>query len=160
MESKRAGDRAVDEWLRLPETIEKAIAGLSNDELDRRPKKDAMSPRETVHHLAEANIVACSMMIAALGASGSLYDWSWLYPNTLWVERMGYGKAPVEPALAALKGLCRQFANIINARPDALQCEVRVFDSPGSEPYALSVAAILQQELDHAAEHLGDLEMK
>src|SRR5688572_10784003 len=158
MESKRAGDRAVDEWLRLSETIEKAIAGLSDDELDRRAKKDAMSPRETVHHLAEANIVACSMMIAALGASGSVYDWSWLYPDTRWVKRMGYGKAPIEPAIAALKGLCRQLANIINARPDALQCEVKVFDSPGAETYALSVAAILQQELDHAAEHLGALQ--
>ena len=160
MKSKRAADLVVNEWLRLPETIEKSIAGLTDDHLDRRAGKDGMSPRETVHHLVEANIVACSMMIAALGASGSVYDWSWLYPNTRWVERMGYSKIPVEPALAALKGLCRQFANLINARPDALRCEVRVFDSPGAETYTLTVAAILQQELDHAAEHLGELEMR
>jgi hypothetical protein len=158
MESKKAADRVLDEWLRLPETIEKATAGTTDDEMDRRVR-NAMSPRETVNHLVEANIVACSMMIAALGASGSTYDWSWLYPNSAWIERMGYGKAPVEPALAALKGLCRHFANLINARPDALRCEVRLFDSPGAETYTLSVAAILQQELDHAAEHLGDLEI-
>lgn len=158
MESNKAADRVVDEWLRLPETIEKAIAGLGNDELDHKVRKDAMSPRETALHLVEANIVACSMMIAALGASGSTYDWSWLYPNSAWIERMGYGNAPVEPALAALKGLCRHFANLINARPDALRCEIRLFDSPGAETYTLSVAGILRQELDHAAEHLGDLE--
>jgi hypothetical protein len=59
--------------------IEEAIAGLSATELDLSAGFDAMSPRETVHHLVEANIVASSIIIAALGASGSTFDWSWLY---------------------------------------------------------------------------------
>lgn len=155
MKSEKAADNVVGKWLRVPEMIETALAGLTVAEMDHRSGDSGMSPRETVHHLVEANIVSASMMIAALGSSGSVYDWSWLYPDTAWVKRMGYAGIPVEPALATLKGLCRHISNIILARPDALQCEVRVFDSPGAETYTLTVEDILRQEVGHAEEHLA-----
>ncbi len=145
----------VNGWLRIPEMIEETIEGLAATELDRRATPDAMSVRETVHHLVEANIVASSMIIAALGASGSTYDWSWLYPNSAWVERMGYATAPIEPALATLKGLCQHISNIIRSREDGLQCEIKVFDTPGGETYAMTVEQIIRHEAEHAEEHLA-----
>ena len=148
---------AVNAWLRIPETIEGAIDGLSATELDLSAGTEAMSARETVHHLVEANIVASSMIIAALGASGSTFDWSWLYPNKAWIERMGYGRAPIDPALATLRALCQHVSNIIRAKGDAMQCEVRLFDLPGAETYSKTVEDILRQEVDHAEEHLGQL---
>jgi hypothetical protein len=155
VECKSTND-VVDAWLEVPDVIESAIARLTDAEMDRTVKKSGMTPRETVHHLVEANIVSASMMIAALGASGAVYDWSWLWPNQDWVVRMGYAQMPVEPALATLKGLSRHLSNIIAARPDALKCEVKVFDSPGAETYPLTVEAILRQEVDHAEEHLAE----
>jgi hypothetical protein len=154
MKSKKS---VVDAWLRVPEVIEAAIAGLNDAEMDRSVKRGCMTPRETVHHLVEANIVAASMMIAALGASGAVYDWSWLWPDEAWVKRMKYGHMPVEPALATLKGLSLHLSNIILARRDALKCEVKVFDSPGAETYTLTVGDILSHETDHAEEHLADI---
>lgn len=157
MGSRKSANNAVNQWLEVPAMIEAAVGGLKADELDGSVTKSGMTPRETVHHLVEANIVSASMMIAALGASGSVYDWSWLWPNPEWVKRMGYAGLPVEPAIDTLKGLSRHLSNIICARPDALECEVKVFDSPGADPYALTVEAILRQEVDHAAEHLAEI---
>jgi hypothetical protein len=156
----KRSNTAVDAWLRVPGVIEAAIADLTEKQMDRSVKKGGMTPRETVHHLVEANIIAASMMIAALGASGAVYDWSWLWPNNAWIKRMKYGRLPVEPALAALRALSRQVSNIILARPDALRCEVKVFDSPGAEPYSLTVEDILRQESDHAEEHLAEFRLK
>jgi hypothetical protein len=65
MENNPSNPDPVNDWLQIPEMIEKAIAGLSATELDLSAVSDAMSPRETVHHLVEANIVASSMIIAA-----------------------------------------------------------------------------------------------
>jgi hypothetical protein len=157
METNPSYHDAVNDWLRIPEMIEEAIAGLSAAELDLSAGSDAMSPRETVHHLVEANIVASSMIIAALGASGCTFDWSWLYPNTAWVKRMNYDTAPIDPALATLRWLCQHISNIVRAKDDALQCEVRLFDSPGAETYSMTVETILRHEVDHAEEHLLEI---
>ena len=156
MKTSVSPDDVVAAWLGVPETIESVISALTEEELDRSFTKDGMTPRETVHHLTEANLVSASMMIAALGASGSIFDWSWLWPNKTWIERVGYAAVPIEPALDTLKGLCRHLSNVIQASPDALDREVRVFDSPGAETYALTVRKILRQEVDHAEEHLSE----
>src|SRR5688572_19136236 len=100
-------------WQRIPGDINDLIAGRSDEELADLPGSEGLSVKEVVHHLAEANIVAAGMIIAALGASGSTYDWSWLWPDPAWAKRLGYDKAPVGPALEALKGLIGHISNLV-----------------------------------------------
>lgn len=155
--TERDQNEAVNAWLWIPERIEGAIKGLSAKELDESVGPEGLSARETVHHLAEANIVAASIIIAALGASGSTYDWSWLYPDKAWVKRLGYDTAPIDPALETLRGLCAHISNIITAKKDALQGEVKLFDSPAAETYTMTVRDILKQEVAHVEEHLQSI---
>lgn len=147
----------VNEWLQIPGRIKTAVEMLSEDELELRGGREGMSIRETVHHLAEANIVATSMMIAAIGKDGCTYDWSWLYPDKAWVERMGYETAPIEPALDVINALSRQISNLVSSNPETLNRKIEVFDTPGGKTYTLTVRDIIQQEIDHAAEHLSDI---
>jgi hypothetical protein len=146
---------AVVEWLGVPETIERAIAGLAEHELDRRGGDDGWSIREYVHHVIESNFVASNILLAALAASGCVYDWSWVYPNKAWVERLGYAKAPLAPALQALRSLSQHMAGLVRGQPDGLAREVKLLDAPGATPYARSVEAVLRQEVEHAREHLA-----
>ena len=148
---------AVTGWIGIPGLLRQAIGGLSEGELELRGEREGMSIRETVHHLAEANIVAASIMIAAIGKNGCTYDWSWLYPDRAWVGRMGYETAPVEPALNIINALCTQIANLVTVNPEILTREVHLFDAPGEEIYSMTVADIMRQEIDHAAEHLSDI---
>jgi len=115
-----------------------------------------MSVRETVHHLAEANVVAASMIIAAAGKDGCTFDWSWLYPNREWIDRMRYADLPIEPALRLVEALNQQIANIIQVNPKVLDHTITLFDTPGGDTYTMTIAAIMRQEVDHAGEHLGD----
>jgi hypothetical protein len=116
-----------------------------------------MTAGETVHHLAEANIVSASMIIAAIGKDGATYDWSWLYPNSEWMDRMGYAKAPVGPALSTLRALNEHVANLVKINPEVLKRKVTLFDTPGGETYTMTVEEIMRHEVDHAKEHLGQL---
>jgi hypothetical protein len=116
-----------------------------------------MTASETVHHIAEANIVAASMIIAAIGKDGATYDWSWLYPNLDWVKRMGYANAPIEPAVELLRALNVHIANLVKANPKVLKRKVTLFDTPGGETYTMTVEEIMQHEVTHAEEHLGEL---
>jgi len=84
-----------------------------------------MSPRETVHHLAEALVVAGSIVIAALGSPGSLYDWSWMMPFGPWMDRLRYDLKPLAPSLRLIDALNAYVAAQVEPLPDALGREVR-----------------------------------
>ena len=81
---------ALAAWTSIVPLVQGLVAGLSEAELDRRPDARTMTVRETVHHLAEAGVVAGSIVIAALGSPGSVYVWSWMLPFGRWMELMRY----------------------------------------------------------------------
>ncbi len=149
---------ALQSWLNLPDLIEKSIEGLSEPDLDLRGGHHGASIRETTHHLVEANLIASTIILAAL-APGKLttYDWSWVWPNVEWMQRMGYSKTPVAPALKTLRALSEYYAFLIAGIPDGLTREVQLLDSPGAQLYSKTVEAILDQECKHVQEHLRDV---
>ncbi len=116
-----------------------------------------MSVRETVHHLVEANLVASNMILAALAKSGSSYDWTWVNPSGDWMQRLGYTKAPIGPALSTLAGLSRHIAALLAVNPGSLEHTVELWDAPGSPRYTKTVRQILSDEVGHAHEHLQAL---
>lgn len=149
-------EKLLSAWKQVPRDLERLIAGRSDDEIAGVPGSEDMSLRELVHHITEANVVAASMMIAALGASGSTFDWSWLFPNKEWTTRLGYNRLPTEPALMTLDSLIKHVSNLILASEGTLSREVTLFDAPGDETYTKTVRELIQMEIDHSAQHLGD----
>jgi hypothetical protein len=152
-----AGARALRDWLAIPDAIEAALRGRSARELDARGGKQAWSPREAAHHLVEANLIATSIVLAALGTDGGRYDWTWVQPNTAWTRRMGYERVAVRPALAALRAVGRHLAAVLQAADGGLSRTVELWDAPGAPTYRKSVAQLLADEVAHAKEHLGEL---
>ena len=156
-EDSAADSATLEAWRRMPADVERAVAGLSESELDLRDGADTLSIREIVHHLVESNLVASNIVIAALAKSGSVFDWSWVTPGGTWFERLGYSRVPVAPALAALRAICEHLAAVVGASADGLSREVQLLDAPGAKLYPRSVAGVLRQEVDHAREHLGEV---
>jgi hypothetical protein len=149
---------SVDEWSKTASRIRSAIGGLTQDELDLTGGSQGWSIRETVHHLVEANLVASNMIIAALATDGYDYDWTWVNPSKSWLLRMGYDKADVNLAIKALLGVCDYLASLITADPEGLSRTVKVNDAAGAPRYVLTVEKILRQEIEHADEHLADVQ--
>lgn len=159
MEQKAGLEELLRSWRRIPRQVEKTIRGLSREELAARKEKKMMSVHETVHHVVEANIVAASMIIAAIGKDGATYDWSWLYPNLDWIKRMGYAKAPIKPAVKMLDSMNEHVANLVRVNPKVLKRKVTLFDTPGGETYTMTVEEIMQHEASHAIDHLKEVEI-
>jgi hypothetical protein len=74
------------------------------------------------------------------------------------MERVGYDRAPVAPALAVFKALCEHVSGLVAATPDALAREVKLLDAPGEDPYAMTVEEVLRMEVKHAGDHLSTVE--
>lgn len=147
----------IEKWLAVPQMVRKAYSDLPAEKRTKRPGPERMSGVETVHHIAEANIVAAAMMIAAFGKSGSTFDWSWLFPNMDWIGRIGYANVPAEHSLKVIEGLSELIGELASANPALLDNEITLFDSPESETYKKTVGEIMIQEAEHAALHLEEL---
>ena len=148
---------ALREWTRIPADLRKSIRGLSDTDLDRRGGSEGWSIREYVHHLVEANMVASTMIIAALANNGGEFDWTWVNPSESWMKRVGYDKADVRPAVRVLSTLCDYIAGIVATQPEMLERYVRLNDSPGATRYNATVEKILKDEREHANHHLADI---
>ncbi|HLA10601.1 MAG TPA: DinB family protein [Pyrinomonadaceae bacterium] len=145
----------LQDWRQIADLISAAIANLNDHDLDLRGGTEGWSIRETVHHLVEANLVAYTIVIVALGKSGCTYDWSWLNPNREWMVRLGYDKAPVGPALKVLRALTEHLsALLIDAN---LQREVKLLDGSGAEPQPTTVQKFLKQQTEHVNDHLRNV---
>ena len=148
---------SLQSWLTVPHLVEKSITGLADADLDRRAGPHSSSIRENVHHILESNLIAVTIMLAALARDKVTYDWSWVYPNAAWMQRMNYTTAPIAPALATLRALCKYYAVLIDNIPDALSREVQLLDAPGAALYSKTVEGILEQEYKHAEGHLAEI---
>jgi DinB superfamily len=144
-------------WRSIPRQIARAISDLSVRDLSLRGGPDGWSIREYVHHLVEANLVASNIVLAAMGKPGSRYDWSWMFPDRQWMERLGYDRAPIDPALGLLEHLCSHVAAVVRIAPHGLEGHVRLVDSPGSRPRRQAVRQVFEDECEHARHHLRDI---
>lgn len=142
-------------WRQIVELVHDRIVGRSEAELDHRPDAESMTLRETVHHVAEANVVAASIVIAALGSPGCVYDWSWMLPFGPWMERLRYGEKPLQPTLHLLQALNAYVVAQLAPLPDGLQRAVQLVDQPGTAPRATTVGGVLLAEAEHARAHLA-----
>src|SRR6516165_7078695 len=84
MGDERASVQPLGEWLQVSRSIEIALEGLTEADLNFRGGSNGWSIRENVHHVVESNLVACTIVIAAVGKGGITYDCSWMNPDRAW----------------------------------------------------------------------------
>ncbi len=155
--AKPKAPAALVAWGRISHRLRRALRGLSDADLARRGGDEGWSAREIAHHIVEANLIASTMLIAALARDGGNFDWTWVWPNREWLRRVGYDRVELAPALATLRALCGYLSALIATQPDALTRSVRLNDKPGGKRYAMSVEQILWQEVRHAETHLAEI---
>lgn len=156
MKRNHTSRKVLQAWSQVPRTIENAIRGLKEKDLNLRGGTEGWSIRENVHHLVESNLITSNMVIAALAMNGYKFDWTWVNPSATWMRRLGYNTAPVKPALLTLHALGRHLSVLV-AKPGALTRKVRLNDKPGGKRYVMTVEKLLEMEVKHAGDHLRDV---
>jgi hypothetical protein len=142
---------ALAAWKRIVIDVRRLARAGDLDE-----RLGSSSLRETVHHVVEANVVAASIVIAALGSPGCTYDWSWMMPFGPWMKRMRYDRKPLGPTLRLLSALNAYVVAQIAPLPGALRRPVFLRDTPRGRRRRVTVADILLQEADHASDEVAE----
>ncbi len=148
----------VKEWSSIPKRIRRSIGDLKDADLLIRGGSEGWSIAEYTHHLVEANLIASHVVLAALGKPGCTYDWSWVTPDTGWMIRLSYDRAPIEPAVDLLEALTRHISSLITLNPRGVRERIAILDVPGGVPRQSTVAKVLRAEVTHVTHHLADIE--
>src|SRR5215212_3640552 len=87
----------IDRYRTGTADVEAALAGITEDELDRRPAEpDGWTPRQVAHHLADSEAMAYIRLRRLIAEDAPLIAG---YDEPEWARRLHYDR-PIRPSLA------------------------------------------------------------
>jgi DinB superfamily len=109
-------DELVARYREGAAVVEQAVAGLNEEELDRRPAEGEWSPREVVNHLADSEMTSAIRLRKLLAEDSPTLQG---YDEEEFARRLHYDVRPIGPSLAALRGARETSASILEHLSEA-----------------------------------------
>ena len=146
-----AANRAtLDAFTRAPGLLRESVRDLGAGELAQRPPGQDWSIRDVVHHLADDELMRAVRIRLAVASPGSPLPG---YDEQAWQRRLQYLWRSPELALATLDQVRFGTAEILQRLDDAGWARHGLHPERGE----LTVAAIVQDGIDHVAEHVAQV---
>jgi hypothetical protein len=105
-----------NEWIAeleaLPEKLRKAVAGLSESQLDTPYRPGGWTVRQVVHHLPDSHTNSYIRFRLALTEDTPTIK---PYEESKWAELSDARQSPIEPSLDLLNGLHRRFTALLRS---------------------------------------------
>lgn len=112
--AKRAA--TIAEIAALPAAMRKAVAGLTDQQLDTPYREGGWTVRQVVHHTADSHIHAyCRQKFTADEDTPTIKP----YNEVVWAEFADAKSAPIELSLALLDALHTRWVTFLKGLPDA-----------------------------------------
>ena len=150
----------LEKYLKLPDQLEAAIAGLDEDQLDLNLGK-GWSIRQYVHHTVEGEMMWQLFLRAILGQDGIEFPIQWYFAISQdeWAERWASGKRLVGPTLALFRGSTASLAELLHNMPAKAWDHFGRVTWPGSDKEThLTVRDIVRMHLGHTEHHTADIQ--
>ncbi len=150
----------LEEYLKLPDRLEAAIAGLDEAQLDLTAGK-GWSIREYVHHTVEGELMWQGFLRGILGQDGMEIPIRWYFELSQdeWARRWKSGKRAVGPSLTLFRGSTASLVELLRAVPaKAWKQSGRVTWPKADKETRLTVRKIVQMHLYHMDWHTADIQ--
>lgn len=130
--------------------VDKAVEGITDDELDRRPSGEGeWTAREVIHHLADSESMAYIRLRRLLAEDEPVIQG---YDEPEWARRLHYDR-PIEPSLAVVRAVRGSSHQLLEALSE------REWSRTGthSESGQYSVEGWLRIYADHCHDHAAQI---
>ena len=98
----------------LPENLEKAVEGLSDERLDTPYRPEGWTVRQTIHHVADSHLNSfCRFKLALTEDVPTIRP----YYEDRWAE-LADSRMPIDVSMKIIEGLHRRWANLLNSMTD------------------------------------------
>jgi len=140
---------------RGPGILEKALADLSDTELDYVPSNGSWSIRQIVHHLVDGDDLWKMYIKIALGNEQAEFNLKWYLalPQTEWANKWSYEKRSIDTSLNLFKAIRGHILQLLEYAPDGWTKSAKFRDSNG-EIEVVPVGFVIQMQADHVVHHV------
>jgi hypothetical protein len=149
----------LESYLKLPDRLESAIAGLSESQLD-LTLDTGWSIRAYVHHTVEGELLWQMNLRAIVGRDGIEFPFIWYFGLTQdeWADRWLYGKRAIGPALTLFRGSTASLVELLRNSPPNVWNHYGRVTWPGAEKEnCFTVRDIVMMHLYHLDQHTADI---
>ena len=108
-------DELIAKYKEGPDVVAKAVEGLTDADLDRRPSPTDWTAREVVHHLADAETRSAIRLRQLLAEDAPVIQG---YDEEEYARRLHYDR-PIETSLALLRAVRASTAELLDRLTDA-----------------------------------------
>ena len=157
---KKTDQILLDQYLQLPERLEKAIAGLDESALDLRKGED-WSIREIICHLVEGEQLWQINLRTVIGLNGSKFPFEWYFELSQgeWSERWVYGTRTLKVMLDLFRANTEYLADILRNLPSDIWEHYGRVTWPGAEEETqFTVRDIIEIHIRHMDGHAADIQ--
>jgi hypothetical protein len=147
-------------YVELPNRLESAIAGLSEEHLD-LTLGTGWSIREYVHHTVEGEQMWQMFIRSILGREGMEIPIQWYFDLTQdeWAKRWASRKRSVGPSLSLFRGSTASLVELLRKIPPEAWDHTGSVTWPGdAQETRLTVRDIVLMHLGHMDHHVGDIQ--
>jgi len=141
--------RLIDQYRDGITEVDKALAGATPEELDRRPGPDEWSAREVAHHLADSETMSTIRLRRLIAEDDPLIQ---AYDEPEWARRLHYDR-PIEQSLAVFTAVRTSNLELLERFTEAEWARSGTHSDDG--PY--SVERWLQIYADHGHDHADQI---
>lgn len=117
---KREPEEIIALYAQGPTRLQEALAGVFEEELDRKRAEGEWTIRQLVHHIVDGDDLWMHVVKAALARSGCQYRHDWYTPDNACAETLDYAGRAIEPALLLFHANHEHVLQMIRHFPDAL----------------------------------------
>ena len=140
----------IDRYRTGTADVEAALAGITDEELDRPPAdSDAWTAREVAHHLADSEAMAYIRLRRLLAEDRPMIAG---YDEPEWARRLHYDR-PIEPSLAVLSAVRTASLQLLESLTEAEWARTGTHSESGS----YSVEAWLEIYANHSHDHADQI---
>jgi hypothetical protein len=138
-------DRLIEVYRNGHAVVVAALAGLTDEQLDRRPAADEWTAREVCHHLADSEMTSAIRLRRLLAEDDAVIAG---YDEQAFARRLHYDR-PIEPSLEAFRWARETTAAILDRLTDADWARAGTHTESG----AYGVETWLEIYADHGIAH-------
>jgi hypothetical protein len=159
MDTQRSDREAIiTAYVKGPDHLQAAIAGLSDGQLDIAPSDGTWTIRQIVHHVVDGDDLWKAFIKRAIGNPAGKFDlqWYWDVPQDEWVKSWAYADREIEPSLALFRASRSHIAQLLVHRPDVWERSLLV-RWPNGKEQEITVAWVVNMQAQHVTGHVEDI---
>jgi hypothetical protein len=138
--------------------LEAAVKDLSDKSLDLSCAPDQWTIRQIVHHVTDGCGEWNSCIRKAIATPGAVVRFEGYPGNNAWADALKYQSRPILTTLTLFKANNQFLADLLAYFPDAWNQTIVIKDDQGNTSPPLNIREIIKMLIEHAQEHLGEIE--